>query len=107
MGAITTLEMWGVLRADASDKYRMYDAHVDFARDKLVNWEYVRKPAVDRWTARISQLDVELGIDTYALLNMWRALEQAGGEGWFESRPYGDQIIRMNECLESFEGHCC
>lgn len=72
-------------------------AHVDFARDKLVNWVYGRKPPGDRWTARISQLDVALGIDTYyALLNMWRALERVRGQGWFESRPYDDQIIRMS-----------
>ncbi|CAM9699837.1 unnamed protein product, partial [Ectocarpus sp. 12 AP-2014] len=96
VGAITILERWGVLRADASQMYRMHDAHVDFAREELTGWEKNRKPAVDRWTKHISCLEVAISIDTYALLDMWRALERVGGKGWFDSRPYDDQIIQMD-----------
>ncbi|CAN0449715.1 unnamed protein product, partial [Ectocarpus sp. 12 AP-2014] len=38
-GPILILERWGVLKADASEKYRMHDAHMDFAREKLMRWE--------------------------------------------------------------------
>eukprot|EP00903_Cladosiphon_okamuranus_P014025 g13042.t1 len=47
-GTITILERWAVLRAHSSDLYCMHDAHVDFARGKLMGWEDVRRPAIDR-----------------------------------------------------------
>eukprot|EP00752_Nemacystus_decipiens_P017435 g15629.t1 len=94
-GPMSILERWGVVRADASDKYRMHDAHVDFARGKLRVWEDCRKPAVQRWTSHVSRLDVAIGFDLYVLLNMWRALKDVGGEGWWNSRPYDDQLVQM------------
>ncbi|CAM9536411.1 unnamed protein product, partial [Scytosiphon promiscuus] len=93
---MSILERWGVLKADASDKYRMHDAHVDFARDKLMGWNTIRKPAVERWSKHISRLDFAVGVDVYALLRMWRALEDVGGRGWFGSRPYDDQLVQMD-----------
>eukprot|EP00752_Nemacystus_decipiens_P007264 g6502.t1 len=93
---VSILERWGVLKADASDTYRMHDAHVDFAREKLMGWETIRKPAVGRWTKHISRLDFAVSVDVYALLRMWRALEDVGGGGWFDSRPYDDQLVEMD-----------
>ena len=108
---ISILERWGVLTADASDKYRMHDAHVDFARGELMGWDKVRKPAVARWTAYISRLEFAVGIDVYALLGMWRALQEVGGTGMWGALedvegvrgnglgirgPYDDQLVQMN-----------
>ncbi|CAM9316105.1 unnamed protein product [Sphacelaria rigidula] len=94
--AITILERWSVLRAGTSGRYRMHDAHVEFAKDKLRGWENVRKPTVDKWTSYISNLEIVLGFDVYALLNIWRALEKVGGEGWWASRPYDNQLVSMD-----------
>lgn len=101
-GQMSTLEWWGAVGADTFGRYRMHDAHVDFARDKLMRWEAVRKPAVDRWTAHISCLGVAVGIGVYPLLNMWRILERVGGEGWWTSRPYDDQLVGVDafDCLK-------
>lgn len=104
MDAMALLERWAVLRKDASEKYRMHDAHVDFARGKLMGWEDVRKPAIRRWTSRISRIEFVLGIDIYALLDMWRKLERVGGDGWWASRPYDDQLVRM-ETSNRFKAH--
>lgn len=93
---ISVLERWGVLRTDASGKHRMHDAHVGFARGKLMRWEDVREPAVERWTAHISRLEFAVGMDVYLLLRMWRALEEVGGDGWWVSRPYDDQLVGMS-----------
>ncbi|CAM9556405.1 unnamed protein product, partial [Ectocarpus sp. 6 AP-2014] len=93
---MSILERWGVLKADASDKYRMHDAHVDFARGKLMGWDTIRKPAVERWTKHISRLDFAVGVDVYELLRIWRALEKVGGDGWFDSRPYDNQLVQMD-----------
>lgn len=95
-GPISILERWAVVVADTCGHYRMHDAHVNFARDKLMGWEDVRKPAVDRWTAHISCLDVAVGMGVYPLLSMWRVLEQVGGKGWWISRPYDDQLVSMD-----------
>ncbi|CAN0154938.1 unnamed protein product [Scytosiphon promiscuus] len=93
---MSILERWGVLKADASAKYRVHDAHMDFAREKLMGWEYVRKPTVGRWTEHISRLDFAIGVDTYSLLRMWRALERVEGDGWWITRPYDDQLLQMD-----------
>ncbi|CAN0409434.1 unnamed protein product [Ectocarpus sp. 12 AP-2014] len=93
---MSILERWGVLTADLSGKYRMHDAHVDFAREELMGWDKIRKPTVERWTRHISRLDFAVGVDKYALLNTWRALEQVGGDGWWASRPYDDQLVLMD-----------
>ena len=95
-GPLSILERWGVIGADTSGRYRMHDAHVNFARSKLMGWEDVRKPAVDRWTVHISRLEVAVGIGVYPLLNMWRMLERVGGEGWWTSRPYDDQLVNRD-----------
>lgn len=85
LGAMSILERWAVLGVDTTGWYRMHDAHVDFARDKLMGWEDVRKPAVDRWTSRLSRLELVLGIDVYVVLDMWRALQRVGSEGWWRT----------------------
>lgn len=38
---ISILKGWGVLKADASEKYRMHDAHADFARGELMGRGHV------------------------------------------------------------------
>lgn len=53
---ISVLEWWGVLIADASEKYLMHDIHVDFAKGELEGWGKIGKPAVERWTEHISSL---------------------------------------------------
>ncbi|CAN0179829.1 unnamed protein product [Scytosiphon promiscuus] len=93
---MSILERWGVLKADASAKYRMHDAHMDFAREKLMGWEHVRKPAVGRWTEHISRLDFAVRVDLYSLLRMWRALERIDGDGWWVTRPYDNQLLQMD-----------
>lgn len=95
-GTIAILERWAVLRADTFRRYRMHDAHVDFARIELKGWGNIRKLAVQRWTTHISRLDVAVGIDLYTLLDMWRVLDWAGGKGWWASRPYDDQVVKMD-----------
>eukprot|EP00903_Cladosiphon_okamuranus_P016275 g15008.t1 len=96
-GPLSILERWGVIEADTSGRYRMHDAHVNFARNKLLGWEHVRKPSVDRWTVHISRLDVAVGIGVYPLLSMWRMLERVGGEGWWAYQPYDDQLVGMDD----------
>lgn len=101
-GPISMLERWAVLKQDALDKYSMHDAHVDFARGMLDRREDLRKLAVHRWTSHISRLDFAVGIDLYALLDMWRVLEfKVKGEGWFVSRPYDDQLVQMDATSRS------
>lgn len=90
------LERWAVVRAGASEKYRMHHAHVDFARSKLMVREDVRKPSVDRWTSRISRWEFAVGVDPYPLLNLWHALERVWGEGWFGSCPCDDQLAQID-----------
>lgn len=90
------MERWGALRKDASEQYCMHDAHMDFAREELMTWEKLRKPAVERWTKHISLLDVTVGIDVYTLLEMWRVSEQVAGGGWWVTRPYDDQLVQMD-----------
>jgi len=94
---MSVLERWGVLKADASDitAYRMHDAHVTFAREKFKRREDVRGPAVERWTGHISRLDFA-GLDVYALLRMWRALEEVDGSGWWITRPYDHKLIDIS-----------
>eukprot|EP00752_Nemacystus_decipiens_P007557 g6751.t1 len=55
---LSILERWGVVKADASEKYRMHDAHVDFARSKLMGWEHVRGPAVESVAVTLHELGV-------------------------------------------------
>ena len=96
VGPLEILERWAVVRADTSEQYRMHDAHVSYARDRLMGWEDVRKPTVDRWTSRISRLDFAVKHDLYALLHLWWALERVGGDGWRVFRPYDDQLVIMD-----------
>lgn len=49
-GPVSIVERRAVRRKDASERYRMHDTPMEFARDKLKGWEGVRKAAVDRWT---------------------------------------------------------
>ena len=100
-GTIAILERWAVLRADTAGRYRMHDAHVDFARRRLEGSGSIRDLAVQRWTAFISRLDVAMDMDLYALLEMWRVLDWAGGEGWWTSRPYDDQVVQMDVSNQS------
>eukprot|EP00903_Cladosiphon_okamuranus_P019673 g18082.t1 len=96
MGSMSILERWGVIREDNSGLFRVHDAHVLFARDKLMGWEDVRKSAVARWTFHVSRLDFAVSIDVHTLLHIWRVLEHTGGKGWFESRPYDSQLAEVN-----------
>lgn len=100
-GAIAILERWAVLRADTCCRYRMHDAHVNFARIRLKDSGNVRNLAVQRWTSHISRLDVAMSVDLYVLLEMWRVLDWAGGEGWWASRPYDDQVVQMDVSSQS------
>ncbi|MEO0448207.1 MAG: tetratricopeptide repeat protein, partial [Verrucomicrobiota bacterium] len=95
-GAIELLERWAVLERDTDDRYRMHDAHAEFARGKLDRWEDVRKPAVQRWASHISLLEVALGMDFYILLDTWHALKDKGGKEWWISRPYDDHLVQMD-----------
>ena len=93
---IAILERWAVLRADASGLYRMHDAHVALARCNLMDRGDIRRSAIRRWTSHISRLEVVLGMDVYPLLDIWRAVEQVGGDSMRVSRPYDDQLVQMN-----------
>lgn len=101
---ISILEQWAVVRADPSNRYRMHDAHVDFARIELEDSKKIRELAVQRWTAHISRLDVAVGFDLYALLDMWRVLGRVGGQGWWARRPYSDQLVNM-DVSDPFTNH--
>ncbi|CAN0399518.1 unnamed protein product [Ectocarpus sp. 12 AP-2014] len=96
MRAIEILGRWAVLGADTSGLYRVHDAHVNFAKGKLMGREDIRKSAVGRWIAHISRLDFAVDIDMYALLDIWRAQEEVEGRGWFDYRPYDDQLVQMD-----------
>lgn len=74
----------------------MHNAHVDFARIELEDSKKLRIQAVERWTSHISRLDVAVGFDLYALLDMWRVLDRVGGQAWWACRPYKDQLVRMD-----------
>ena len=95
---VTTLvlEQWAVIRADPSNRYRMHDAHVDFARIELEGSKKLRELAIERWTSHISRLDVALGFDLYTLLDMWRVLARVGGQGWWACRAYSDQLVDLD-----------
>ena len=92
----SVLEQWAVIRADPSNRYHMHHAHVDFARVELDDSKKLRKLAVERWTSHISRLDVAVGFDFYALLDMWRVLARVGGQGWWACRAYRDYLESMD-----------
>ncbi|CAN0215374.1 unnamed protein product [Pylaiella littoralis] len=95
--AMTVLERWGVLRKDASDVYSMHDAHMDFARGMLTKRGDLREQAVQRWTLHLSRLEVAVDIDLDILFLLWDVLEHEVGEkGWFDTRPYDDQLVQMD-----------
>lgn len=85
MSTITILERWAVLRADAAGLYSMHDAHVDFARERLMVREDMRRIAGGRWSSYISRLKFAISIGVYTLLNIWHVLEWIGGEGVWAS----------------------
>lgn len=77
----------------------MHNAHVDFARDELRDWnKFARAPWTDRCAVSTSLVWTffAVGVGVYALLRMRRALENVGGDGWWALRPYDDQVVQMD-----------
>ncbi|CAM9129863.1 unnamed protein product [Ectocarpus sp. 12 AP-2014] len=94
---IRTLERWSALRTEGG-AYRMHDAHSGFARDSVMDRGYVRKPAVKRWTLRISSLDFLRSFDDpFVLKGLWLAVGRLGGECWRNVQPYAAALSEMDE----------
>lgn len=94
--AIAILERWAVLRVNTCGTYRMHDAHASYARKTLMDRADIRKLVVRRWKSHISRLDIAVSMNVYTLLDVWLALEKVGGGGWWPSRPYDNQLRRMD-----------
>lgn len=92
--ALRTLEAWSILaatgrrRGSKSASYRMHTAHSTFAREILLECHEVLKSAVRRWIGFISSLDAVLFFDPLVLSRLWSAVEDVGGKGWRDLRPY-------------------
>lgn len=103
---VETLERWTIVCAVAEGGHRMHDAHSSFARECLVDREYVRRPAVERWVEHISSLEALRSVDKFVMLGMWWAVERVtGDQGWRKTRPYGQEASEMDDydplCRES------
>lgn len=101
---VETLERWAVLKS-ADEKFRMHDAHSSFARESLVDREYVRRPATERWVEHLSSLKTLRSSDTFVMMGLWWALERVKEDAWREDRPYEKEIANMDDsdplCRES------
>lgn len=93
---LETLERWTVVRL-TEGTYHMHDAHTSFARERLRDHEYVRRPAVERWRGYISSLDTLRSSDPFVLNRLWEAVENTGGGSWDDSRPYVAALEVMDE----------
>lgn len=100
--AVGDLERWAVVTMEGS-LYRMHDAHVRFAKSRLVEREHVE--VVGRWRAHISSLDALAHVDNQTLRELWGALESAGGESWHDDDPYRPALDELGDaddlCFES------
>ncbi|CAM9124160.1 unnamed protein product [Scytosiphon promiscuus] len=93
-GALRTLEAWSILaatgrrRGGKSTSYRMHAAHSGFAREILLECHEVLKAAIRQWVGFISSLDAVLFFEPLVLSRLWSAVEDVGGKGWRDLRPY-------------------
>lgn len=93
---VETLERWSILRS-SDGKYRMHDAHSNFARENLMDRGDVRRPAVRRWVKHISSPEMLTSVGEFVLKGLWAAVEQVGGESWRVSRPYNEFVAAMDD----------
>eukprot|EP00752_Nemacystus_decipiens_P012279 g10885.t1 len=100
-GVLGVLERWTIVQV-TDGTYQMLDAHATFAREKLMDRNDVREPAVTRWVAQISSLEALQSFESYVLQGLWRAVEEVGGEGWDTIRPYAKELAAMHESDPSF-----
>eukprot|EP00903_Cladosiphon_okamuranus_P014780 g13693.t1 len=91
------LESWTILRPKKGI-YQMLDAHSTFARERLMDHGYVRKPALERWVKHISSLESLGSFESYVLKGLWRAVECVGGYdwGWVKRRPYAKELAKVD-----------
>lgn len=68
--------------------YRMHHAHASFARENLMEFRETLGWAVRRWVRYISSREAVLFFDPVVLVRLWLAVEDVGGTGWREGRPY-------------------
>eukprot|EP00903_Cladosiphon_okamuranus_P014784 g13696.t1 len=96
-GVMEILERWCLVRSEEGT-YQMLDAHSTFAREKLMDHGYVRKPALTRWVKRISSLDSLRSFESYVLKGLWRTVERVGGDewGWRKRCPYAEELAKVD-----------
>ncbi|CAM9325623.1 unnamed protein product [Sphacelaria rigidula] len=74
----------------------MHDALREFAKTTLREKGTVHRNALLHWRDHLSSLDALRSVDLLVLLELWKALEDMGGEGWRVSRPYDKAVAEMD-----------
>eukprot|EP00752_Nemacystus_decipiens_P010888 g9681.t1 len=85
-GTIAILERWAVLRAHPSGLYRMHDAHVDFARGKLMSREDIKEAEL------LGGNDLQVAV---TLQGLGRCVREAGRPG--EAEALFRRALQINE----------
>eukprot|EP00903_Cladosiphon_okamuranus_P014783 g13695.t1 len=70
------LERWSIVRSKEGT-YQTLDAHSTFARERLMDHGYVRKPALERWVKHISSLESLGSFESYVLKDRLHEAEEA------------------------------
>ncbi|CAM9293550.1 unnamed protein product [Ectocarpus sp. 8 AP-2014] len=82
--------------------FRMHEAHSGFAREILLDCPKILGWAVGRWVGFLSSLDAVLFFDPFALARLWSAVEDVGGKGWRDGRPYETAL----EAIDNYDPLC-
>ena len=100
-----SLERWTVLERDGQF-YRMHDAYMTFAREKLVQKKGDIRPSIlKRWTEHISSMAALRSTEAAVLREMWSALENVGGESCARKQPYVKALAEMDDSNSSWRAY--
>lgn len=88
--------------ASSPSSFRVHEAHSGFAREILLDCPKILGWAVGRWVGFLSSLDAVLFFDPFALARLWSAVEDVGGKGWRDGRPYETAL----EAIDNYDPLC-
>ncbi|CAN0193306.1 unnamed protein product, partial [Ectocarpus fasciculatus] len=88
--------------ASSPSSFRMHEAHSGFAREILLECPKILGWAVGRWVGFLSSLDAVLFFDPFVLARLWSAVEDVGGKGWRDGRPYETAL----EAIDNYDPLC-
>lgn len=87
-GIVATFEEWSILTREEGGKYRVHDAHLDFARDLTREHPVARNLILTRWRKRVATADALFAWPLEELVEIWRAIAGCGGGGVDYARLY-------------------